>query len=76
MDQDRSAPAKSDRGMLTKSDRTDRETFYYVTMSADLSQIKRRGPEITEDQFRKVCSKDGVPEDAITRLLENARSKK
>ena len=65
-----------DLTMLTKSDRTDRETFYYLTMSADLTQTKRMGPEMTADQFRKVCRKDGVSEDAITRLLENARNKK
>jgi hypothetical protein len=64
------------RTTLAKSDRTDRETFYYLTMTADLVHVKHMGVEMTQEEVRIDARKRGVQEDEIERATENARMMK
>ena len=60
---------------LAKSDRTDRETFYWLSMTADLSKFAGKGGfrEMTEQEFRTLSKEQGMSADEIQRWLDNAR---
>ena len=62
------------RTKLVKSDRTDRETFYLLTMSSDLTRIVSMGEEMTEAEFRASFAERNMPENEISAHLENARN--
>jgi hypothetical protein len=62
-----------DRTKLVKSDRTDRETFYLLTMNADLTKIVSMGDEMTEEEFRASFTERGMPENEVSAHVENAR---
>ena len=61
------------RTTLAKSDRTDRETFYLLTMSADLRRMVGMGGEMTEEECREFFKERGMPDAEITGHIDNAR---
>jgi hypothetical protein len=61
------------RTTLAKSDRTNRETFYFLTMTADLAGTVRIGDEMTEAEVRVVFKKEGHPDSVAIEAIENAR---
>jgi hypothetical protein len=63
----------NDRTTLAKSDRSNIETFYLLTMSADLSRIVFMGDEITEREVQLFFRNVGMPDHEIAGLIENAR---
>jgi hypothetical protein len=64
------------RTTLAKSDRTDRETFYLLTMTADLTKIVHMGEEMTEEECRVSFAEQRMPEAEISEQIENARKRK
>jgi hypothetical protein len=63
------------RTTLAKHDRNGQETFYMLTMNADLSGIGSMGEEMTQEQFRSAFAEQGMPEHEISVHIENARRK-
>ena len=64
------------RTELVKSGRTDRETFYFWTMSADLCKIINMGAEMTEQEVLECYKKLGRPEFEALAHMEQARTNK
>jgi hypothetical protein len=62
-----------ERTKLIRSDRTDRETFYYLTMSADLTQILNMGQERTDQEFIEFVKQNGRTEAEAMAELDGAR---
>jgi hypothetical protein len=58
---------------LAKSHRTDKETFYLLTMTADLSRPVRMGGSMTEEECRSFFKERGMPDIEITGHIDNAR---
>jgi hypothetical protein len=65
---------RNDRTTLAKSDRSDIETFYLLTMSADLSRIVFMGEEMTEPEAVDFFRALGMPDLEIHGYLANARA--
>jgi hypothetical protein len=71
-----SIATRTDRTTLAKSDRLDRETFYLLTMTADLCHVVNMDEEMTEEETYSFFRGYGTPDHEIAGLIENARMMK
>jgi hypothetical protein len=58
------------------SDRSNIETFYLLTMTADLSRVVHMGEEMTEERVFSSFRESGMPDHEIVGHIENARKMK